>query len=54
MGIRRYALLLLALVVVTACGEQEQAESVTGLQFANLMRTVCYQHGGCFIAQQDL
>ncbi len=34
MGIRRYAPLLLALVVVTACGEQEQADSVTGLQFA--------------------
>lgn len=26
----------------------------TGLKFANLMRTVCYQHGGCFIALQDL
>ena len=26
----------------------------TGLRFANLMRTVCYLHGGCFIALQDL
>lgn len=26
----------------------------TGLKFANLMRTVCYQHGGAFIALQDL
>ena len=26
----------------------------TGLRFANLMRTVCYMHGGCFIALQDL
>ena len=26
----------------------------TGLRFANLMRTVCYQHGGAFIALQDL
>jgi hypothetical protein len=26
----------------------------TGLRFANLMRTVCYTHGGCFIALQDL
>jgi len=26
----------------------------TGLKFANLMRTVCYQHGGTFIALQDL
>jgi hypothetical protein len=34
MGIRRYAPLLLAMVVATACGEQEQTESVTGLQFA--------------------
>ena len=26
----------------------------TGLRFANLMRTVCYLHGGAFIALQDL
>ncbi len=26
----------------------------TGLRFANLMRTVCYMHGGAFIALQDL
>ena len=26
----------------------------TGLRFANLMREVCYQHGGAFIALQDL
>jgi hypothetical protein len=26
----------------------------TGIKFANLMRTVCYQHGGAFIALQDL
>jgi hypothetical protein len=26
----------------------------TGLKFANLMRTVCYEHGGAFIALQDL
>ncbi|MBL9199402.1 MAG: hypothetical protein JNL39_02800 [Opitutaceae bacterium] len=26
----------------------------TGMRFANLMRTVCYLHGGCFIALQDL
>lgn len=26
----------------------------TGLRFANLMRTVTYQHGGAFIALQDL
>jgi hypothetical protein len=26
----------------------------TGVKFANLMRTVCYQHGGAFIALQDL
>lgn len=26
----------------------------TGLRFANLLREVCYQHGGAFIALQDL
>jgi hypothetical protein len=26
----------------------------TGLKFANLMREVCYRHGGAFIALQDL
>ncbi len=26
----------------------------TGIKFANLMRTVCYLHGGAFIALQDL
>ena len=26
----------------------------TGLKFANLMRTICYLHGGTFIALQDL
>ena len=26
----------------------------TGLRFANLLRTVCYLHGGAFIALQDL
>ena len=26
----------------------------TGIRFANLMRTVCYLHGGAFIALQDL
>jgi hypothetical protein len=26
----------------------------TGLRFANLMREVCYEHGGAFIALQDL
>lgn len=26
----------------------------TGVKFANLMRTITYQHGGAFIALQDL
>jgi len=26
----------------------------TGLRFSNLLRTVCYEHGGAFIALQDL
>jgi hypothetical protein len=26
----------------------------TGLKLANLMRELCYQHGGAFVALQDL
>ncbi len=44
MGIRRYAPVLLAMVVATACGEQEQTDGVTGLEFAKKQKqptTVC-------------
>ncbi len=46
-------------VVINAIGFPTTIDSSfsmgdTGLKYANLMREVCYQHGGAFIALQDL